>query len=105
MKKKWVIMVDIMEALLEEKNLISQVPIGAIFRHYKGKEYKVLHIGRHSEDLSYCVVYQGLYHSEEFGKYPIWIRPLKMFLENVTISGKAQPRFTLTYLPPSSPHD
>jgi len=87
----------------EEKLLKSKLPIGAIFRHYKGKEYKVLHIGRHSEDLSLYVVYQALYNTEEFGNYSIWVRPLKMFLETVEIDGEIIPRFNLTHQP--SPSD
>lgn len=94
-----------MKALQEEKDILSKVPVGAIFHHYKGKDYKILYIGRHSEDLSYYVVYQGLYHCEEFGKYPIWVRPLIMFLETVILDGKEVPRFILTHMPFSPTHD
>jgi hypothetical protein len=75
-----------------EKEVI-EVPVGAIYQHYSGKKYKILGIGHHSENYERCVVYQGLYHCENFGAQPIWIRPLKMFLENVVIEGKEQPRF------------
>ena len=87
---------------LENNEIATKVPIGAIFRHYKGKEYKILSIGRHSEDLSHYVVYQGLYDGKEFGKYPVWVRPLKMFLETVEVNDKIVPRFTLTHLPYSN---
>lgn len=90
------------ETRREDLELMTKVPIGAIFRHYKGKEYKIISIGRHSEDLSLHVVYQGLYDGGEFGKYPIWVRPLKMFLESVVIEGKEIPRFTMTHLPHAS---
>lgn len=82
-----------MEILTKEEDVLSKVPLGAIFRHYKGKEYKILQIARHSEDLSLCVVYQGLYTCETFGKEPIWVRPLKMFLEEIEYNGETIPRF------------
>lgn len=71
----------------------QQVPEGAVFRHYKGKEYKIVTVGRHSEDLQLYVVYEGLYDCPEFGERPVWIRPLDMFLEKVVIDGKEMPRF------------
>jgi len=83
----------------DEQQMMSQVPIGAIFHHYKGRAYKILHIGRSSEDNSLCVIYQALYRSEEFGNYAIWTRMLKGFLETVVIEGKEVPRFTLTHQP------
>ncbi len=82
-----------------KETLSSKTPIGAIFRHYSGREYKILHIGHHSEDHCLCVVYQALYHCGDFGKYPIWIRPLELFLENVEKDGKEVSRFTLVHQP------
>lgn len=70
-----------------EKELV----IGGIYKHYKGNEYKVLHIARHSETLEEMVVYQCLY-----GDYSIWIRPKKMFLEKVEIDGQLVDRFEKT---------
>ena len=64
-----------------------------VYKHYKGKEYKVLGIGRHSETLEEFVVYQAQYDSEEFGKNAIWLRPLEMFLEEVEVRGKRVSRF------------
>ncbi len=61
---------------------------GEIFEHYKGKRYKVLAVGRNSENLEECVVYQALY-----GDRDVWVRPLGMFLENIVINGIEQPRF------------
>ena len=63
------------------------------YRHYKGKFYDVIGIARHSETLEKLVVYQALYDSEEFGANSLWVRPLKMFTENVTVDGKEVPRF------------
>ncbi len=63
------------------------------YQHYKGKTYKVIGIARHSETLGELVVYQGEYSCKEFGKNPIFVRPLKMFQETVTIENQKQPRF------------
>ncbi len=65
-----------------------------IYRHYKGKLYKIIGVGRHSETLEEVVIYQALYDGE-FGKKAIWVRPLKMFMEDVEIEGKKVPRFEL----------
>jgi len=58
------------------------------YRHYKGNEYDVVGVGRHSETLEELVVYRALY-----GDYDLWARPLKMFIEDVKIDGKKVPRF------------
>ncbi|MDP1836601.1 MAG: DUF1653 domain-containing protein [Chlamydiales bacterium] len=82
-------------ATLDEKKLIEQVPVGCIVEHYKGKRMKVLAVARHTEDDSLYVVYQKLYNCEKFGDRAVVIRPLVMFLENVTINGKEVPRFSV----------
>ena len=58
------------------------------YRHYKGKEYKIIGIAKHSETLEELVAYQALY-----GRKQIWVRPLKMFTEKVEVDGKKIPRF------------
>ncbi len=58
------------------------------YKHYKGKEYEVIGVGRHSETLEDLVVYRALY-----GDHSLWVRPLKMFTEEVEIDGKKMPRF------------
>ena len=50
---------------------MTEVKIG-IYRHYKGREYKVLGLAKHSETLDEYVVYQAMYGNNE-----IWIRPQK----------------------------
>ena len=60
------------------------------YKHYKGKEYEVIGIARHSETLEELVVYRALYQTEGEN---LWVRPLKMFLEEVEIEGKKMPRF------------
>lgn len=54
------------------------IEINTKYRHYKGGEYKVLAVGKHSETQEEMVVYQGLYDP-----YPVWIRPKSMFEDNV----------------------
>lgn len=58
------------------------------YRHYKGKEYEVISIAKHSETLEELVVYRALY-----GKYDLWTRPLKMFAEQVENKGRKIQRF------------
>lgn len=59
-----------------------------IYQHYKGPQYKVIHVATHSETDEQLVIYQALY-----GEFGIWARPLSMFLETVEIDGKTIPRF------------
>ncbi len=60
------------------------------YRHYKGKEYEVFGVAKHSETLEELVVYKALYQAEGEN---LWVRPLKMFLEEIEIEGKKMPRF------------
>ena len=64
-----------------------------IYSHYKGKEYEVIGIAKHSETLEDMVVYKALYESDKFDKDQMWIRPLSMFIEKVIVEGKEIPRF------------
>ena len=70
-----------------EKNN-RNLKIGKKYRHFKGKEYLVLHIAKHSETLEELVVYQALY-----GEKGIWVRPLDMFLSQVEVNGMLVNRF------------
>jgi len=70
----------------------SVIPQG-IYRHYKGSLYQVLHTAQHSETEESLVVYRCLY-----GEYGVWVRPLDMFAETVTVDGKEIPRFELIKL-------
>jgi hypothetical protein len=58
------------------------------YKHYKGGEYEIIGIAKHSETLEYMVVYRALY-----GEGELWTRPLDMFIEQVEIDGKVVPRF------------
>ncbi|MFN7160359.1 MAG: DUF1653 domain-containing protein [Candidatus Gracilibacteria bacterium] len=58
---------------------------GQIYRHYKGKEYKILTTAKLEATLEDVVVYEGQYEDTEFGKHPVWVRPLSSFMEIVQI--------------------
>lgn len=58
------------------------------YRHYKGGEYEVIGIARHSESDEQLVVYRCLYDNNS-----LWVRPLPMFIEKVFCEGRWVPRF------------
>ena len=58
------------------------------YRHYKGNFYEVIGIVKHSETLEDLVLYTQLY-----GEGGLWVRPLTMFLETVTVDGQTKSRF------------
>jgi hypothetical protein len=58
------------------------------YRHYKGNDYQVIGIARHSETEEELVVYRCLY-----GDHSLWVRPLAMFQEEVEVAGRLAPRF------------
>ena len=58
------------------------------YKHYKGKEYEVIGIAKHSETLEDLVVYKALYDEGA-----LWVRPIKMFEEEVEVDGQKVPRF------------
>lgn len=60
-----------------------------IYRHYKGKEYRVIGEAKHSETMEDLVLYEPLYKS--ISQY--WVRPTKMFLEEIELDGKKVTRF------------
>jgi len=59
------------------------------YRHFKGKEYEVLGVARHSETEEELVVYRALY-----GDFGLWVRPVCMWNETVERDGKTFRRFT-----------
>ena len=67
---------------------IFDVPVGK-YRHFKGMEYEVMHVARHSENLEWMVVYRALY-----GNGDVWVRPLSMWNETVEHNGITVKRFT-----------
>ncbi len=58
------------------------------YRHFKGNEYRLLYVARHSETMEPMVVYQALY-----GEGGIWVRPAGMWNEQVERDGYSGPRF------------
>ena len=64
-------------------------PKPGIYRHFKGNEYQLLYIAKHSETMEPMVVYRALY-----GEGGIWVRPLFMWSERVTRDGFDGERFT-----------
>ena len=60
------------------------------YRHYKGNEYNVIAVAKHSETLEDLVVYEALYDNKTS---KIWVRPLSMFLDKVEENGKIFNRF------------
>lgn len=58
------------------------------YRHYKGGEYEVVGVARHSETLEPMVVYRPLYN--ETG---LWVRPYEMFFGQIEVDGQLQLRF------------
>ena len=66
---------------------MDEIKLGK-YRHYKGKEYQVLGVAKHSETLEEMVVYKALY-----GDGQIWVRPKSMWNEMVEINGNRCKRF------------
>ena len=58
------------------------------YRHYKGNEYEVVGVVRHSETLEALVLYRPLYNDTG-----LWVRPHAMFFGGVEVGGLSQPRF------------
>lgn len=66
----------------------NEIKLGK-YRHFKGNEYEVIGIAKHSETLAPMVVYKALY-----GDGDIWVRPYEMWNETITRDGKTFQRFT-----------
>ena len=59
------------------------------YRHFKGNEYEVIGVARHSESMQEMVVYRALY-----GDGGLWVRPAEMWKDTVTREGVTYQRFT-----------
>lgn len=68
---------------------LTQVIRPGIYQHFKGNQYQVVDIARHSENLEEVVVYKALY-----GDFGLWVRPLAMFAETIERDGKQIARFS-----------
>ena len=67
---------------------MEEIKLGR-YRHFKGNEYEVLYLAKHSESLEDMVVYRALY-----GAHGVWVRPASMWNEIVERDGKTYKRFT-----------
>ncbi len=75
------------EILPTYEEAVKSIPPGR-YRHFKGNEYEVIGIARHSETTESMVVYRALY-----GDGGIWVRPAYMWNETVERNGKTFKRF------------
>lgn len=71
-----------------KKGVFTMIKPGR-YRHFKGKEYEVLGIAKHSETEEEMVVYRQLY-----GEFGLWVRPASMWEEIIERDGKTYQRFT-----------
>ena len=62
-----------------------------LYKHYKGKIYEVIGLARHSETLEELIVYKATYQTEGEN---LWVRPRKMFEEEIWTEGHKILRFT-----------
>ncbi len=69
----------------------DNAPVPGRYKHYKGPEYQVLGMARHSETEEWLVVYQALY-----AERGTWVRPLSLWQEPATVEGADVERFSLT---------
>lgn len=60
------------------KEMIIKTYRGRMVRHFKGKNYLVIDVAKHSETSEKMVVYKALY-----GDCKVYVRPLDMFLSRV----------------------
>ncbi len=67
---------------------MQEIKLGK-YRHFKGNEYEVIAIAKHSETLEEMVVYRALY-----GEGQTWVRPASMWDERIEREGKTYKRFT-----------
>ncbi|MGX8705009.1 MAG: DUF1653 domain-containing protein [bacterium] len=72
---------------LTYEEAVQAIPCGR-YRHFKGNEYEVVGIARHSETTEPMVVYRALY-----GERGLWIRPASMWNETVERDGMTYRRF------------
>lgn len=75
-----------------EASAVSRsLPRPGVYRHFKGGEYEVLEVARHSETEELLVVYCSVDDPEI-----TWVRPVEMFSGVVDSPDGPSPRFELT---------
>ncbi len=83
-----------MEHIPELSKEARSIKVGGNYRHFKGHEIEVIGIAHHSETLEEMVMYRH-FGKSSMGENDLWVRPLKMFLENVERNDYKGPRFKL----------
>ncbi len=63
-----------------------------LYEHFKGKRYEVIDVAMHTETGEAMVIYKALYKGD-FPEGTLWVRPLAMFKEQVSVDDKLVPRF------------
>ena len=81
------------DAAASQLPALPDTPLGR-YRHYKGLDYEVIGVARHSETLEALVVYRPLYNASGW-----WVRPHAMFFESVLVDGRRRPRFEAVTTP------
>jgi len=66
-----------------------------LYKHYKGKRYEVLDFAIHTETQEPMVIYKALYKGE-FPEGTLWVRPLTMFKESVSVKGSLYRDFVIS---------
>ncbi len=75
---------------LIKNKMIQKVEIGERYKHFKGNEYQIIALAKHSETLEDMIVYKALY-----GEGDVWVRPATMFTDMKTLEdGTRVQRFT-----------
>lgn len=75
---------------LQLESMRIRIPCG-VYRHYKGRHYRVTGLALHSETTEPMVIYRALYGTEE-----MWVRPAAMWNETVMVNGMPVHRFQIT---------
>ena len=70
--------------------MVNIIVMGGLYQHYKGNNYRVISLVKHSETLETLVCYECLYDNPEGS---LWVRPISMFLESIELNGETVPRF------------
>lgn len=66
---------------------MQEITVGKTYRHYKGNIYKIIAIGKNSENLEEMIVYESIKDGQ------IWIRPKSMWNNTIDVYGTL--RFSL----------